>query len=445
MIDHHVLSSFPPGFLWGVSTSAYQIEGAVTADGRGRSVWDTFCATPGKVADGATGDVACDHYHRYPQDIDLMRELGVSAYRFSVAWPRVQPEGSGAVNPAGLGFYDRLVDALLAAGIAPVCTLYHWDTPQPLEDAGGWLNRDTALRFAEYAAVVGEALADRVAMWIPLNEPMVETLYGYGIGEYAPGRTLLFDALPAAHHQNLAHGLAVRALRAAGARAVGTANNHSPIWPRGDAAADLAAGAALDALVNWLFADPVLLGVYPDELVAHLPARFADDLPIIAAPLDFYGVNYYEPQGAAAPSPGNPLPFDLSPIEGYPLTTNGSPVVPEGLTEFLLTLRGRMGAALPPVYLTENGCSGADQPDADGRVRDQHRIDYLSAHLGALGKAIEAGVDVRGYFVWSLLDNFEWSKGYRPRFGLVHVDYSTQGRTPKDSYRWYQDLIRSGS
>lgn len=440
MTDFRTLT-FPTGFLWGVSTSAYQIEGAVDTDGRGRSVWDTFCDVPGKIADATSGAIACDHYHRYPTDIELMRELGVGAYRFSVAWPRIQPEGTGPANPAGLAFYDRLVDGLLAAGIAPVATLYHWDTPQALEDNGGWLARDTAARFADYAAIVAERLADRVRMWIPLNEPMVETLYGYATGEYAPGQALLFDALPAAHHQNLAHGLAVTALRAAGATSVGTANNHSPIWPRGTSEADHAAAGVLGDLLNWLFADPVLLGTYPATMHPYLPRGFADDLPTIAAPLDWYGVNYYEPQGAAAPSAGNPLPFDLVPLDGYPRTTNDSPIVPAGLHEFLTTLRDRVGNHLPPVYITENGCSGSDTVDGDGRVRDQYRIDYLAEHLTALAKAIEDGVDVRGYFVWSLLDNFEWSKGYRPRFGLVHVDYSAQTRTPKDSYRWYQRLI----
>ncbi|HEY3611274.1 MAG TPA: GH1 family beta-glucosidase, partial [Pseudonocardiaceae bacterium] len=410
------LSTFPTGFLWGVSTSAYQIEGAIAADGRGRSVWDTFCDTPGKIADGTSGEVACDHYHRYPQDVALLRELGVDAYRFSVAWPRIQPDGTGRANPAGLAFYDRLIDELLAAGVAPVCTLYHWDTPQPIEDAGGWLARDTALRFAEYAAIVGARFADRVRMWVPLNEPSVHTLYGYAVGEYAPGRTLLFDAIPAAHHQNLAHGLAVAALRAAGATKIGTANYHSPIWRAGESEPDRAAAEVLDALINWLFADPVLLGTYPTQMHEHLPPTFADDLAEIAVPLDFYGVNYYEPQRAAAPSPGNPLPFDLTPIEGYPFTTNGQAVVPAGLPEFLITLRDRVGERLPPIYITENGCSGADTVDADGRVPDQHRINYLSEHLAALATAMAAGVDVRGYFVWSLLDNFEWSKGYEPRF-----------------------------
>jgi beta-glucosidase len=443
--------TFPTDFVWGVSTSAFQIEGALDEDGRGVSVWDTFCATPGTVRNDDSPAIACEHYHRYAEDIALMRDLGVGAYRFSVAWPRVQPEGAGAVNPKGLAFYDRLVDALCDAGISPVCTLYHWDTPQPLEDAGGWLNRDTAARFADYATVVAERLADRVAQWIPLNEPMVETLYGYAIGAYAPGKALLFDALPAAHHLNLAHGLATRALRAAGARAIGTANNHSPVWPRAratgesldtepDTPEEAAAVAALDALLNWLFADPVLLGRYPEPMLPYLPEDVADDLPTIATPLDFYGVNYYEPQGAAAPPAGSPLPFDLVPIAGYPLTTNDSPIVPEGLGEFLLTLRQRAGGALPPVYITESGCSGDDQL-VNGRVADQHRVDYLREHLRVLRQAMDDGVDVRGYFVWSLLDNFEWSKGYAPRFGLVHVDYMTQRRTPKDSYHWYREII----
>ena len=406
-------------------------------------MWDTFCDVPGKIADGTSGEVACDHYHRYPQDVALLRDLGVDAYRFSVAWPRIQPAGTGKANPAGLAFYDRLIDELLAAGVAPVCTLYHWDTPQPVEDAGGWLARDTAQRFADYAAIVGERFADRVAMWTPLNEPAIQTLYGYAIGEYAPGQTLLFDAIPTAHHQNLAHGLAVRALRAAGARSIGTANYHSPIWPRTETELDLAAAETLGALLNWLFADPVLLGTYPEQMHQHLPPGYADDLPTIAAPLDFYGVNYYEPQGVAAPSPGNPLPFDLPQVEGYPMTTNGQVIVPTGLYKFLITLRDRIGDRLPPIYITENGCSGADTVDAAGRVPDQHRIDYLSGHLAALAEAMADGVDVRGYFVWSLLDNFEWSKGYEPRFGLVHVDYSTQTRTPKDSYRWMQAMINT--
>lgn len=375
---------------------------------------------------------ATDHYHRYLDDIALMADLGVGAYRMSFAWPRIQPGGSGKINPRGLDFYDRLLDGVCAVGIAPVGTLYHWDLPLELEEAGGWLNRDTALRFAEYAAVVGEAFADRVKMWIPLNEPMVTTVYGYAIGEYAPGRTLLLDALPTAHHQNLAHGLAARALREVGATNIGTANHHSPVWPASDGEADRAAACWLDALLNGLFADPVLLGRYPDEMLPFLPADAVDDLPVIAQPLDFYGVNYYEPQGAAAPSEGNPLPFELRPIEGFPRTTNDSPIVPDGLRELLVSFAERYD--LPPVYITENGCS------FDG-ICDRQRIDFLARHLAALRSAMDAGVDVRGFFVWSLLDNFEWSKGYAPRFGLVHVDYRTQRRTPKDSFAWYRELV----
>ncbi|GAA5158246.1 MULTISPECIES: GH1 family beta-glucosidase [Amycolatopsis] len=415
---------FPADFVWGVSTSAFQIEGAPGEDGRGPSIWDGFGPEP-------AGD-ATDHYHRYADDVALMADLGVDAYRMSFAWPRVQPGGSGPANPRGLAFYDRLLDEVCAAGIAPVGTLYHWDLPLELEEAGGWLNRDTASRFEDYAAILADAFADRVKMWIPLNEPVVTTVYGYAIGEYAPGKALLLDALPTAHHQHLAHGLAVRVLRAAGATSVGTANHHSPVWPASGSEADRAAADWLDALLNGLFADPVLLGRYPEELLPYLPPDCADDLPVIAQPLDFYGVNYYEPQGAAAPGEGNPLPFELRPIEGFPRTTNHSPIVPDGLRELLVRFAARY--ELPPVYVTENGCS------FDG-VHDPERIDFLERHLAALRAAMDAGVDVRGYFVWSLLDNFEWSKGYAPRFGLVHVDYETQRRTPKDSFAWYRELV----
>ncbi|KAA9166756.1 beta-glucosidase [Amycolatopsis acidicola] len=417
--------SFPPDFLWGVSTSAFQIEGANDADGRGTSIWDTFTSAQGKI-------VADDHYHRYSEDVALLADLGVGGYRMSFSWPRIQPNGVAAPNSRGLDFYDRLLDEVCAAGIAPVGTIYHWDTPQPLEDAGGWLVRDTAERFAEYAKILGEHFADRVKMWIPLNEPMVMSIYGYAIGEYAPGKTLLLDALPTAHFQHLAHGLAVQALRSAGAERIGTANHHSPIWPASPAEADRAAADWLDALLNRAYLEPVVLGSYPEEIVPYLPAGFEADLPDIAQPLDFYGINYYEPQGAAAPGEGNPLPFELRPIDGFPRTTNDSPVVPDAFRELLVDLHTRY--ELPPVYITENGCS------YDG-VHDPERIEFLSGHLAALRQAMDAGVDVRGYFVWSLLDNFEWSKGYGPRFGLVHVDYETQRRTRKDSFDWYRKLV----
>jgi beta-glucosidase len=449
------VTTFPADFLWGVAAASYQIEGAVDEDGRGPSTWDTFCATPGKIMNGDTGAVATDHYHRYREDVALMKDLGVGAYRFSIAWPRIVPTGSGATNPAGLDFYDRLVDELLAAGIAPVATLFHWDTPQPLEDDGGWLNRDIVHRFADYATIAGERLGDRVRMWMPLNEPMVVTLFGYAIGGHAPGRQLMFDALPAAHHQLLGHGLAVQALRAAGASNIGIANHHLPVWPASDSEADRGAAEAYDALVNGVFADPILRGRYPnDDLAAAMPGPVDDDLKIISTPLDWYGINYYNPSQVAAPTAEPPasvdgfelpqgLPFDFPPITGYPITDFGWPVVPDGLRQILTTFRDRYGGALPPLYITENGCSYGDGPDETGRIEDTRRIEYLDGHLRAVHEAMNEGVDVRGYFLWSIVDNFEWSVGYSQRFGLVHIDYETLTRTPKDSYYWYRDFIRA--
>jgi beta-glucosidase len=444
------LPKFPDGFLWGVSSSAYQTEGAVDEDGRGLSTWDTFTALPGKVLGGDTGRTATDHYHRYREDVALMRDLGVDVYRFSVAWPRVVPDGSGAVNKAGLDFYDRLVDELCAAGIASAVTLFHWDTPQKLEDDGGWLNRDTAHRFAEYATIVGEKLHDRVRMWMPLNEPMVLTLFGYAIGAHAPGRELLFEALPVAHHQLLGHGLAVQALRAAGATSIGIANHHVPAWPASDSPGDLAAVRLYDGLINDLFAAPILTGQYPtDSLAGAMPGPVAEDLEIISTPLDWYGVNYYAPTRVAAPgATGTParvdgaalpegLPFDFPLIEEYPVTDFGWPVVPDGLYETLATLVERYGDRLPPIYITEGGCSYHDEQ------HDTRRIEFLDGHLRALHKAIADGIDVRGYFVWSIVDNFEWAAGYSQRFGLVHVDFDTLERTPRDSYHWYRDMIRA--
>jgi beta-glucosidase len=436
---------FPPDFAWGVATAAYQIEGAVAEDGRTDSVWDTFCRQPGAVRDGQTGDVADDHYHRWAQDIALMAGLGIDAYRFSIGWPRVQPGGTGKANPAGLDFYDRLTDALLAAGITPMPTLFHWDLPQELEEAGGWLARDTAERFADYASLAADRLADRIGTWITLNEPFVVTAFGYALGMHAPGKALMLGALPTAHHQLLGHGLATSALRAAGARRVLLTNNYSPIWPASEAAADVAAAAAMDALQNRLFTDSVLLGSYPDLSAFGLGAGGLDfvrdgDLDVISAPVDGLGVNYYMPTRVSA-LPDSPLPFQMQAIEGYPITAFGWPVVPAGLTELLLLLHRRYADRLPPVLITENGCSGADEPAADGTVDDGFRVSYLDGHIRAVADAIAGGVDVRGYLVWSLLDNFEWSEGYHQRFGLVHVDYKTQRRTPKASYAWYRDMI----
>ncbi|WP_137873230.1 GH1 family beta-glucosidase [Rhodococcus sp. Q] len=446
---------FPPGFLWGVAAAAYQIEGATDLGGRGPSIWDEFCTRPGVIAREETGAAATDHYHRYPEDVALMRDLGVDAYRLSVSWSRVLPSGSGEVNDEGLDFYDRLIDELCAAGVAPAVTLFHWDLPQALQDAGGWLNRDTAARLADYAAIVGARLGDRVRMWMPLNEPVVHTLYGHALGVHAPGQTLGFGALQAAHHQLLGHGLAVQALRSAGCGNIGIASNHAPVHAASDSDADVEAAEIYDHIVNWTFADPILRGTYSaPELAAILQGPVEDDLKTIAQPLDWFGINYYEPTVIAAPTsdegstgvlevdlpPG--MPFQPVALEGYPRTDFGWPIVPDGLREIVQIFADRYGDALPPIYITESGASYHDAgPDADGRVRDQRRIDYHRDHLHALKQAIDDGVDVRGYFVWSILDNFEWAAGYQERFGLVHVDFETQTRTPKDSYHWYRNLI----
>ncbi|NNM45290.1 GH1 family beta-glucosidase [Knoellia koreensis] len=446
--------SLPTDFVFGASSASYQIEGAVDEDGRGRSVWDTFCDVPGKVANGDTGAVACDHYHRYAQDVGLLRDLGVDSYRFSIAWPRILPAGTGEVNQAGLDFYDRLVDELLAAGIAPAATLFHWDTPQALEDAGGWTGRDIAEHFAAYASVVGERLGDRVARWMTLNEPNVVTMLGYALDVHAPGRGLGYEALPVAHHLLLGHGLAVQALRSAGAHEIGIASNHAPVWPASDSDADREAAQVYDNLWNWTFADPVLLGRYPVEgMEQGFPTYRDGDLETIHQPLDWFGVNYYNPASIGAPGAGSAteelggvevpagLPFENRPLAGYERTDFNWPIVPEALAELVRTLRGRYAAALPPVYVTESGCSYHDADPVDGRVADPKRIAYHDAHLRALAGEIADGADVRGYFAWSATDNFEWAEGYKERFGLVHVDYETLVRTPKDSYHWYRDLI----
>ncbi|WP_280857527.1 MULTISPECIES: GH1 family beta-glucosidase [unclassified Streptomyces] len=435
--QEHAIPRFPAGFLWGVSTSAHQIEGA--ADERERSVWDTFTAEPGRVKDGSTAAVACDHYHRYREDVSLLAGLGVDAYRFSISWPRVRAEG-------GLDFYDRLVDELVAAGVRPVPTLFHWDLPVTLQEGGGWLERDTAARYAEYVSVVAERLGDRVKKWITINEPAEHTLFGHALGAHAPGKQLMFDALPVAHHLLLAHGLGVQALRAAGATDIGIANSHGPTWPASQEAADVEAADFYDVLLNRLFADPVLLGEYPAGLGELMPGDVAADLKVIGEPLDFYGVNFYAPTRVGAPQGADiefggltipaELPFSVREIEDVPVTDFGWPVVPEALTELLTGFRERYADRLPPVVITENGCS------YEG-VDDQDRIAYLDGHIRALHQAVEAGVDVRGYFVWSLVDNFEWAEGYARRFGLVHVDFETLARTPKASYAWYQELLRA--
>ena len=450
MTDFPVL---PAGFTYGVATAAYQVEGAVDEGGRGRSIWDTFCAEPGRIRNGDTGAVACDHYHRHAEDVALMAQLGVDVYRFSVAWPRIQPDGTGPANAEGLDFYDRLVDELLAAGITPAATLYHWDLPQALQDAGGWLSRDTSHRLAEYADLVARRLGDRVGMWMPLNEPVVVTMFGHALGTHAPGLALGFDALPVVHHLLLGHGLAVEALRGAGVDRIGIASNHQPAWAASDDPADRDAADLFATLTNWLFADPVLRGAYPEGFAEAMPGPVAEDLAVISAPLDWYGVNYYQPVLVGAPGRGGAgspalegavaagLPFEPMQIPDVPTTDFGWAIVPDGLREMLVSLRRRYDDALPPLYVTESGCSFHDVVGDDGRVADQGRIDYHDAHLRAVADAIAAGVDVRGYFAWSLLDNFEWAEGYAERFGLVHVDYDTLARTPKDSFDWFRRLL----
>jgi beta-glucosidase len=448
--------AFPPDFRWGVATASYQIEGAAAEDGRTPSIWDTFARVPGAVVGGDHGDVACDHYHRMPEDVALMAGMGVGWYRFSVGWPRVRPDG-GAPNPAGIGFYDRLVDELLAHDVVPWLTLYHWDLPQRLEDAGGWTVRDTADRFVEYAATLHEALGDRVPVWTTLNEPWCSAFLGYTSGRHAPGRQEGAAGLRAAHHLLLAHGLATTELRARGADTLGVTLNFTVADPADPAdPADVDAARRVDALHNRMFLEPIRRGEYPADLLAdteHL--GWTDvvrdgDLAAIAAPIDVLGVNYYHGDAVSArpdADPGGPSPFpgldELSmPLRGLPRTAMGWEVQPEGLTRLLLRLHDEHPGL--PLVVTENGAAYDDEVGADGEVDDPERVAYLDAHLRAVHAARAAGADVRGYFAWSFLDNFEWAEGYAKRFGLVHVDYATQQRTPKASARWYSEVVRTG-
>ncbi|MEU8495689.1 GH1 family beta-glucosidase [Streptomyces lavendulae] len=450
------LLRFPHGFRWGTATAAYQIEGAATEGGRTPSIWDTFSHTPGKVRNGDTGDIAADHYHRMREDVALMKRLGVSDYRFSVSWPRVQPTGSGPGSPQGLDFYRRLTDTLLDAGIRPVATLYHWDLPQELEDAGGWPRRETAERFAEYASLTAGALGDRVATWTTLNEPWCAAFLGYASGEHAPGRTDPAAALRAAHHLNLAHGRAVQALRASAAPSAEvslTLNLHA-VRPLTDSAADRDAARRIDALGNRVFLDPVFHARLPQDLVRDT-AALTDwsfvrdgDLRTASAPIDSLGVNYYAPTLVAAGGHPTPSPWPAAGGHvGFPRlpghrTAMDWPVDAEGLYGLLTALHEELPGV--PLLVTENGAAYDDYADPAGRVRDPERIAYLRAHLAAVHRAIERGAAVRGYFLWSLLDNFEWAHGYGKRFGIVHVDFASQRRTPKDSARWYADVIARG-
>ncbi len=446
------LLAFPDGFRWGTATAAYQIEGAVDIDGRRPSIWDTFARTPGKVAQGHTGDVACDHYHRYPRDIALMAELGMSTYRLSVAWPRIKPDGAGPTNPRGLDFYDRILDELLAHDIDPMVTLYHWDLPQTLQDAGGWASRDTAYRFADYAGVVAARLGDRVHTWTTLNEPWCSAFLGYASGDHAPGRQDPAAALLAAHHLLLGHGLALQRLRSAGARETSLTINPTRVRARDPQdRADVAAATLIDGLQNRLWLDPVLRGHYPHDLL-RLFDRFGaggairpGDLEVIGAPIDLLGVNYYQPclVGAEVGQPADPVHPGSEGVvflpQHMPVTAMGWPVDPTGLQDVLI----RIGTDYPgtPIMVTENGSAYVDTPVA-GRIHDVERISYFDSHLRAVHAALSAGVDVRGYLAWSFLDNFEWAYGYDKRFGLVYVDYETQERLPKDSATWFGDVVR---
>jgi beta-glucosidase len=420
-------------FVWGVATAAYQIEGAAREDGRGESIWDRFSHTPGHTVRGESGDVACDHYHRWRDDVGLIADLGVGAYRFSMAWPRVQPLGLGPWNQKGLDFYDRLVDELLAKGLQPHMTLYHWDLPQHLQDLGGWANRDTAFRFATYAERIGRRLGDRLASLATHNEPWCTAVLGHEIGKFAPGHKDAPETVRVAHHLLLSHGLAMQAMRASGvACPLGIVLNQSSTSPATDSAADHAlARREYARFVRW-YIEPVLLGRYPDDAEpAVQPPVQAGDMVAISEPMDFLGINYYTRQWASAAQPPLPAPNAMG------VTDMGWEIYPQGLTELLLGLH--KAYRLPPIFITENGMAHADVLHGDD-INDQPRIDYVAAHLQALVDARAKGVDVRGYFYWSLMDNYEWDSGYDKRFGLVHVDYATQQRRLKRSGQWYREL-----
>ncbi|MFE3686776.1 GH1 family beta-glucosidase [Streptomyces sp. NPDC059095] len=438
-------AALPHDFLWGTATSAYQIEGAVTEDGRSPSIWDTFSHTPGKIDNDDHGDIACDHYHRWPQDVALMKQLGVGAYRLSVAWPRVVPGGEGPVNARGLDFYDRLIDALLAAGITPSVTLYHWDLPQLLQDRGGWPERETAEHFAAYASVVAERLGDRVSHWATLNEPLCSAWIGHLEGRMAPGLTDLTAAVRASYHLLLGHGLATQAIRAAAPGAeIGIVNNLSPVHPATDRTEDLAAARRVDGHVNRWWLDPVHGRGFPADMRevygVELPEK-AGDLATIAAPLDWLGLNYYFP-AYVADDPNGPVPYGRSiRRDDVPRTGMDWEIEADGIESLLLRLTEDYGAR--KIYVTENGSSFPDVLRPDGSIDDRERVDYLERHLSACASAARKGAPLAGYFVWSLLDNFEWAYGYDKRFGLVHVDYATQARTIKASGHRYADIVRA--
>ena len=432
-------SLFPPNFVWGVATSAFQIEGAAAEDGKGPSIWDTFCRVPGAIADGSTGDVACDHYHRWSEDLDLISELGVDAYRFSVSWPRVRPAGSGAWNDKGLDFYERLVDGLLARGIRPYLTLHHWDLPESLQAQGGWANRDTAHRFVEYATGIAARMGDRVSAITTHNEPWVISVLGHDTGIFAPGIKNRATAMQVSHHLLLSHGMALQALRAQGCVSkLGIVLNLSPVQPATDSPEDRALALLEDGrLVRW-YMEPLFNASYPQDVLDFLgpdaPKVEAGDLRCIAEPMDFLGVNYYA-RSVVSAAQG----WDVH-AGGREITDMGWEVYPEGLTELMVRLH--RDYPVPPLYVMENGAAFRDVV-VEGCVHDERRDDYIARHIAAVGEALRQGVPMQGYMVWSLLDNFEWASGYEKRFGIVHVDYETQRRTFKDSALRYRDFLAS--
>jgi beta-glucosidase len=436
---------FPQDFIWGAATASYQIEGAVREDGRGESIWDRFSHTPGRTYEGQTGDAACDHYHRYPEDVALMAELGLKGYRFSIAWPRIFPAGSGKPNPQGIGFYQKLIDRLLQKGIDPLVTLYHWDLPQKLQDQGGWDNRDTVSHFADYAAYIFETLGDRVAKWITFNEPSIAALNGHALGEHAPGFTDYALAIRVSHHLNLAHAQAVRIYRQTGLPGrIGTTLNFTTVYPASDSAEDRAAARLVDGHNNRWYSDPVLKGAYPQDMLDFYlkklkgPQIRPGDMELLAgAPIDFLGVNYYFPTFVKS-APGNGFLgyVQLKPAGNY--TAMGWEVNPQGLYDLLMWLDRDYNH--PVLYVTENGAAFQDAC-IGGKVADPDRIAYLKGHFEAAHRAIQNGVNLKGYYVWSLLDNFEWAHGYSKRFGVIYTDYPTQNRIWKDSARWYREVI----
>lgn len=473
--------AFPASFVFGTSTASYQIEGGATEGGRGSSIWDTFAHTPGTIIDGTTGDVASDHYHHWQEDIAKMGEAGLKDYRLSLSWTRLFPDGTLASgpNPQGVEFYNRIFDGLVEAGIRPMVTLYHWDLPQALQDAGGWLNPDTVVRFVEYSVAAFELFGDRVTHWVPINEPNVHTLLGHAIGTHAPGLTLGYEALGVGHALNLAHGAAVRALREAGAKSIGTATNHCPVMPSDpNNPMDVQMAGLYHAIYNLFFSDAMLRGAYPEELLAlveseagsEVAAQMRAEVVGAQAPLDFYGVNYYEPavvrsrinpDGSPIPEVAPPteprkhvdgaglydmpaeIPFLIESLPTKERTGFDWAIYPEGLTEIMVDMLARYGQELPPLVVTEGGVSFPDEV-VGGAVHDTARIDYLARHLLAVSAACAKGVDVRGYYVWSYLDNWEWADGIGQRFGLVYVDFDdpSRRRLPKDSFHWFSELVR---